>query len=335
MADIKKEKQNQNARKKRIFEVIQIGNVSDTPSRAFDYILTAAIILNIILMFMQTFEVFAPYMGLIDALEKITAAFFLVEYILRLWTADQLYPKEKSSLAAAWRFATSVDGIVLLLTILPFLALSGFVVFRMLRVVRILRLFKVNQTFDSFNVITSVLYDKRNQILSSCFIIIVLMLAASLCMYSVEHEAQPEAFANAFSGIWWSMSTIFTIGYGDVSPVTTLGRFLGIIISFLGVGAVAIPTGIISAGFVERYQEMQAGADSRDLNIQTLYVDMDSKWLGKTASEIEEEFGVAILLVQRGKAKFLPGEDFRVAKGDALAVHRISVEGSAGQQETI
>ena len=198
-----------------------------------------------------------------------------------------------------------------------------------MRVIRIFRLFRINAYYDSLNVITSVLSSKKNQLISSVSIILVLMLASSLCMYSLENEAQPEVFSNAFSGIWWSMSTIFTIGYGDVSPVTTLGRFLGIIISFLGVGAVAIPTGIISAGFVERYQEMQSGADSRDLNIQTLYVDMDSKWLGKTADEIEEEFGVAILLVQRGKAKFIPGEDFRVAKGDALAVHRIAAEALA------
>ncbi|MBQ3660866.1 MAG: ion transporter [Firmicutes bacterium] len=315
----------QKSRKKRVFEVIQIGNTSDTPSRMFDDVLILVIIVNIVLMFLQTFDQFEPYMDVIRALEGITGLFFCVEYILRLWTADQLYPEEKSLGVAAWRFAKSFDGIVLLLTILPFLPLSGFVVFRMLRVVRILRLFKVNQTSDSFNVITSVLYDKRNQILSSCFIIIVLMMASSLCMYSVEHEAQPEAFKNAFSGIWWSMSTIFTIGYGDVSPVTTLGRIMGIVISFLGVGAVAIPTGIISAGFVERYTEMQASADPRDLNIQTVYVDFDSKWIGLTAKEVEEEFGVSILVVRRGMSKILPTEDFRILRGDALAVHILNI----------
>ena len=323
------------SRKRRIFEVIQIGNTSDTPSRMFDDVLILAVVLNIILMFLQTFQSMEPYLGVINVLEGITGLFFCVEYLLRLWTADQLYPEEKTLSAAAWRFAMSFDGIVLLLTILPFLPLSGFVVFRMLRVVRILRLFRINQTLDSFNVITSVLYDKRNQIVSSCFIIIVLMLASSLCMYSVEHEAQPEAFANAFSGIWWSMSTIFTVGYGDISPVTTLGRLLGIIISFLGVGVVAIPTGIISAGFVERYTEMQASDDPRDLNIQTILVDMDSKWIGKTAKEIEDEYDVAILLARRGKARILPGEGFQVAMGDALAVHRISKGMADDPEETI
>ena len=146
-------------------------------------------------------------------------------------------------------------------------------------------------------------------------------MASSLCMYSVEHEVQPEAFKNAFSGIWWSMSTILTVGYGDISPITPLGQVMGIIIAFLGVGAVAIPTGIISAGFVERYTEMQASSDPRDLNIQTVYIDFDSKWIGMTAKEIEEEFGVLILVVRRGMSKILPKEDFRIARGDALAVH--------------
>ena len=314
-----------NPRKKRVFEVIQIGNTKDTPSRLFDDVLIVMVLVNILLMFMQTFEVFEPYINIIRVLEGITGLFFCVEYVLRLWTADQLYPEEKNSVKAAWRFAKSLDGIILLLTILPFLPLSGFVVFRMLRVVRILRLFKVNQTFDSFNVIASVIYEKRNQIVSSCFIILILMLASSLCMYSAEHEAQPDAFKNAFSGIWWSMSTILTVGYGDISPITPLGQVMGIIIAFLGVGAVAIPTGIISAGFVERYTEMQTSSDPRNLNIQTIYVDFDSKWIGMTAKEIEEQFGVSILVVRRGMAKILPTEDFRIMRGDALAVNIIEI----------
>lgn len=73
----------------------------------------------------------------------------------------------------------------------------------------------------------------------------------TLFIFCVEHDAQPDIFRNAFSGIWWSMSTLLTVGYGDIYPVTTLGRIMAICIAYLGVGAVAIPTGIISAGFVE------------------------------------------------------------------------------------
>lgn len=123
---------------------------------------------------------------------------------------------------ATIRFLVSFDGIVDLLTIIPAFFLSGFVIFRMLRVARVFHLFRLNAKYDSFNVITTVLYEKRNQIISSVFIVLILMLASSLCMYSVEHDAQPEVFRNAFSGIWWSMSTLLTIGYGDIYPITTL-----------------------------------------------------------------------------------------------------------------
>ena len=80
-------------------------------------------------------------------------------------------------------------------------------------------------------------------------------------MYSLEHEAQPEVFKNAFSGIWWSVSTLLTVGYGDIYPVTVLGKMFSIIITFLGVGMVAIPTGILSAGFVEQYSLIKKSTD--------------------------------------------------------------------------
>ena len=123
---------------------------------------------------------------------------------------------------ATIRFLVSFDGIVDLLTIIPAFFLSGFVIFRMLRVARVFHLFRLNAKYDSFNVITTVLYEKWNQIISSVFIVLILMLASSLCMYSVEHDAQPEVFRNAFSGIWWSMSTLLTVGYGDIYPIATL-----------------------------------------------------------------------------------------------------------------
>lgn len=152
----------------------------------------------------------------------------------------------------------------------------------MLRVARIFHLFRLNAKYDSFNIITTVLYEKRNQIISSVFIVMVLMLASSMCMYSVEHNAQPDIFRNAFSGIWWSMSTLLTVGYGDIYPVTTLGRVMAICIAYLGVGAVAIPTGIISAGFVEQYQRKSSLSSMKDADIQEIAeVFVDKRYAGK------------------------------------------------------
>ena len=311
--------------RRRVFDIIQIGKLNDIPSRAFDIFIVLTILTNITLMFLETFDAMEPYMDIIGTVEAITVAVFCVEYILRIWTADFLFP-ELSRPKAALRFIVSFDGIVDLLTILPFFFLSGFVVFRMLRVVRIFHLFRINATYDSFHVIKSVLYEKRNQLASSIFIILVLMLASSLCMYSAEHEVQPENCRNAFSGIWWSVSTLVTVGYGDIYPITSAGRALAIIISFLGVGTVAIPTGIISAGFVEQYTELQYGQATRDVNLQTVVIDMDSGWIGKTPAQVLEEYHIAIVLARRGDATFITGqsEGYLIRMGDALVVYRQS-----------
>ena len=238
--------------KRRIFNIIQIGNNNDVISHSFDWFIVIIIILNILTVFLETFDELSALKGVFRWIEGITVIVFCIEYILRIWTADLLYP-DKNGIKARLKFLRSFDGIVDLLTILPFFFLSGFIVFRMLRVVRIFHLFRVNVHYDSFHIITYVLSEKKNQIFSSVFIIIVLMLASSLGIYSAEHEAQPEAFKNAFSGIWWSVSTLLTVGYGDIYPITVIGKIMAILIAFLGVGVVAIPTGIISAGFVEQY----------------------------------------------------------------------------------
>ena len=196
--------------KKRVFDIIQIGTKGDFPSFAFDVLITVAIVLNITCMVLETFEYFSPYMAAFKIIEGITVLFFAVEYALRIWTADILY-KEKSGIAARLRFLVSFDGVIDLLTILPFFYLSGFVAFRILRVVRIFHLFRINSGSDSFAVIVEVIKEKKNQIFSSVFIILVLMLASSLGIYSAEHEAQPEAFNNAFSGMWWSISALLTV----------------------------------------------------------------------------------------------------------------------------
>ncbi len=307
--------------KKRIFDIIQIGNREDAPSRAFDYFIVAVILLNITCMFLDTFDQLEPLFPLFDVIESLTVLIFLLEYLLRIWTADLLYPNETRP-KAVLHFLRSYDGVVDLLTILPFFFLSGFVAFRMLRVVRIFHLFRINANYDSFNVITAVLYDKRNQLLSSLFIIIVLIMASSLCMYSAEHAAQPESFENAFSGIWWSVSTLLTVGYGDIYPITLLGRVMAIIISFLGVMAVAIPTGIISAGFVEHYRKVKYSTPFGDVKMDTVYIELDSPWRNKSVSEIRFREGAVVVLIRRDGGMIVPEPHTRVEAGDELMVYR-------------
>lgn len=306
-------------RKKRIFDIIQIGRREDFISRAFDIFIVLVILANIAVLFMETFDSLKPYEAVFKGIETVTVAIFCVEYFLRIWTAEFLYP-DKTRGKAVFKFVFSFDGMVDLFTILPFFFLSGFVVFRMLRVVRIFHLFRINAYYDSFHVITSVLYEKRNQIISSVFIIFVLMLSSSLCMYSAEHEAQPEVFNNAFSGIWWSISTILTVGYGDIYPVTVLGRGMAIIISLLGVGVVAIPTGIISAGFVEQYTQLQNKNKNPGGTRGTVSVTVGAlgPFTGKTVQNIENGYHIDVIAFVRNGAVVLPTEGIVIKEGDIL-----------------
>lgn len=306
--------------KKRIFEIIQIGKKDDFMSKFFDLFIVVVITVNILILLLETFSEMDPYYPVLHKIELVTIIIFCVEYLLRIWTADYLYP-EKGKGKAVLKFLLSYDGVIDLLTILPFFYLSGFVAFRMLRVVRIFNLFRINSKYDSFNVITTVLYDKRNQILSSVFIVLILMLASSLCMYSAEHEIQPNQFNNAFSGIWWSVSTLLTVGYGDIYPVTTIGKFMAIIIGFLGVGVVAIPTGIISAGFVEQYTRIKTiSSYEEEVNIKfvTLTVNNTAYWENKTVKELKLPQGLILALILRKGEVVIPKGNTVLMVGDRL-----------------
>lgn len=239
--------------KKRIFEIIQIGTRVDFWSRAFDYFIVFMILLSISVTFMLTFAELSMYADVMEAIEFFTIVVFIIEYALRVWTSDLLYP-DLNKQQAAIRFIFSFYGLVELLTIVSYfgpLYSNGMIALRIIRVTRILRLFQLNTNSDTYNVVADVLMDKKKQLLSSISMILMLMLAASLCMYGFEHEAQPDIYENAFSGIWWAMSTILTVGYGDIYPITIGGKIMAILIALLGVCVVAIPTGVISAGFVE------------------------------------------------------------------------------------
>lgn len=306
--------------KEKIFNIIQIGDNSNPISRMFDIFITVTIVANILVTFLQTFDELAFLTTVFKGVEYVTIFIFCVEYILRIWTAEYLYP-DKSRGRSRLRFLVSFDGIVDFLTIVPVFFLSGFVIFRMLRVARIFHLFRLNAKYDSFNVITTVLYEKRNQIISSVFIVLILMLASSLCMYSVEHDAQPTVFRNAFSGIWWSMSTLLTVGYGDIYPITPLGRVMAICIAYLGVGAVAIPTGIISAGFVEQYQRKSniSGLKNEDIK-EIAEVFVDKKYAGKTVQDMEEANQLTVFLILREDFSILPQKDTILRMNDIIVI---------------
>ena len=311
--------------RKRIFDIIQIGSKEDLISAICDYVIVASIILNLLVLYVGTFRVPQDLRNFMNHVETVTVVIFVIEYILRVWTADYLYP-EKTALKARLTFVFSAFGIIDLFSILPYFLLmlpSGMVAFRVLRVFRIFRLFKINAQYDAFNVIMDVLKNKKEQIISSVCIVLIMMLASSLLMYSVEHEAQPDVFENAFSGVWWSVSTLLTVGYGDIYPVTTLGQIMAIIMSFLGVGLVAIPTGIISAGFVEQYTRMKPldeVAVGNDIHFIMISLEEKHPWVNKRIAEIQIPPEIIIVTIIRNKDIVIPNGDIVLKEGDEVVL---------------
>jgi voltage-gated potassium channel len=314
-------------RRRRVYEIVEIGAAGDLLSRAYDLFYTLTIVLNLTATVLDTYNaIHAKYGALLRLIEFVTVTAFAVDYVLRIYTADFHY-RGLSRGKAAVKYALSFGGVVDILSFLPvylpFFFPSGAAAFRLVRVIRIFRLFRINAYYDSLNVITSVLSSKKNQLISSVSIILVLMLASSLCMYSLENEAQPDVFSNAFSGIWWAASTLLTVGYGDIYPVTTMGRILGIVITFLGVGMVAIPTGIISAGFVEqdtRLKRLSEQASEYDLHFIKVQLQGNDPWVGKKIRALGLPSGVIIAAIQRRKEVVIPKGDVVLQDGDVLVI---------------
>ena len=312
--------------KRHVFDTIQIGNKHNLVSRAFDWLIVISIFLNLFTIIFSTFSQAQPYMRILKIIELITVLIFAVEYILRLWTADYLYP-EKKKRKAVLAFVFSILGIIDFLSFfpyfLPFVFPKGAVAFRMFRVIRIFRLFRINTQYDAFNVIVNVLNEKKGQIFYSVCMICILIIASSLCMYSLEHEAQPEQFSNAFSGIWWAVSTLLTVGYGDIYPITTLGRIMAIIIAFLGVGLVAIPTGIISAGFVDQYTSLKQRIEQGyqlDMQFIKIHLLPEDPWVGKKIVELELPRDVIISVIKRNDQMILPHGELVLLEGDRIVL---------------
>ena len=311
--------------KRRLFEIIQLGYKEDRISRACDYLIVMTILVNLAILVINTFDFSSKIQVYLDVTEAVTVVLFIIEYVLRIFTADLRYP-ERGPVESRIYFIFSLEGLVDLLALLPYFFLmlpAGIVAFRILRVFRVFHLFRINAQYDAFNVVIDVLREKKEQIFSSVLLIFILMLASSVAIYSLEHEAQPEAFSNAFSGMWWSVSTLLTVGYGDIYPITIAGRVFTIITAFLGVGMVAIPTGIISAGFVERYTRMKSVADEktiRDLRFTVVTADAGHSWIGKHLAEIELPDESLIITITRDGEVLIPDGDTVVRTGDLLTV---------------
>lgn len=252
--------------KKRLFEIIQSANDNDVASKIFDIGIICLIIINVILVIADTFDL-PPVIGKISSItELISVIIFSIEYVCRLFTSDLLYPDlkpYKARIKYIFSFMALIDLFAILPFYIPFIIKVDLRVLRILRIIRLFRVFKINRYTSALSAIAMVFKRKKNQLISSIFVVLLLMVIASVLMYNVEHDAQPEAFSNAFSALWWAVATLTTVGYGDVYPVTVFGKILSAVIAILGIGLVAVPTGIISAGFMETIEDDKSIGDEK------------------------------------------------------------------------
>ncbi len=221
--------------------------------------LVVLIVLNVIAVILETEqELYENYKTYFDNFDLFSVIIFTIEYLLRVWSATQ----EKRYHHWFWgrvRYIFTIGAIIDLLAILPYYLHAFFIldlrVFRLLRLLRFLRIFRLTSYMSSARVLTSVFKNKAQELLISLIMTVGLIILSSCIMYFSEHIAQPDKFSSIPATLWWSVVTLTTIGYGDMIPVTIVGKIFTAVIALTGVALLALPAGIITAGFIEEMRK--------------------------------------------------------------------------------
>jgi Ion transport protein. len=248
--------------RKRIYEIIEKSEGRDIASAVYDYAMIVVIIVSLVPL---AFKTDTQVMKLVD---RATVTIFILDYLLRWMTAD--YKFEEKSAMAFIRYPFSVMAIVDLVSILPSLTIinSGFKVLRILRMIRamrVLRVFKAMRYSKSFEIIGNVLQSSKDSLVAVCALAGGYIMVSALIIFNVE----PDSFQNFFDAIYWATVSLTTVGYGDIYPVSTLGRVITMISSIFGIAIVALPAGIITAGYMTEINKMNALKDIQQKKDET------------------------------------------------------------------
>lgn len=218
----------------------------------FIYVL---IVLNVLTLILESYKELNDNYGLFFySFEIFSVAIFTLEYIIRIWVSDKTKEDKKERINFAFSTLGIIDLIAIIPFYLPFIFPFDLRIVRILRLFRLLRIFKLSRYSKSLKTIQYIFKETKAELSITVFVTFVLMILSSTLMYYIEHDAQPEKFASIGDAVWWAVATLTTVGYGDVYPVTALGKILSGIIALIGIGFVALPTGIISSAFIEKIQ---------------------------------------------------------------------------------
>jgi voltage-gated potassium channel len=246
------------AARRRIHRMLDGAWTPDVLDRLVSVLLIALISLNVAAVLVESVgEYAARYEREFFLFEVFSVAIFTIEYVLRVWSSTESpLGAYKHPVTGRIRYALSPMAVFDLLAIAPFyLALFFAVDLRFLRVFRLLRILKLTRYSPAGQLLANALYQERRPLLSALLLMFVLLIFASSLVYLAEHEAQPDAFGSIPAAMWWGMATLTTVGYGDVTPVTGLGKLLGGFVAILGIGMFALPAGILASSFSQQMKK--------------------------------------------------------------------------------
>jgi len=239
--------------RKRLYQILQEPQPGDRPAKWVNGFLIGLILLNVLSIILVTIPTLGSrFRGLFILIEVFSVAIFSIEYILRVYACkeDPAYAKPGGRI----RFCLSGLQLVDLLAILSFflpLAFSSLEFFRIFRIFRIFRLIKLVRYSDSLQLLGKVIGSKKRELTMVFSMFLITMVIASTLMFYAERQAQPETFSSIPAAMYWAVVTMATVGYGDMTPVTLLGKFLAMLVALSGILVLAMPTAIIGSGFME------------------------------------------------------------------------------------
>ncbi|MBN1291791.1 MAG: ion transporter [Candidatus Latescibacteria bacterium] len=243
---------------KRVWEIVEFASDGDSVSRIFDISILGLIFLNVIAVILGsvkgTYNRFGSYF---DWFEIFSVVVFTIEYTARIWSCISA-SKFQRPIIGRIHFALQPMLLIDLIAILPFYLPFLGIDLRSIRVLRLLRIFrvaKIGRYYSSFELIKNVLKSKKEELILTSAIMAFMLIISSSVLFYCENSVQPEAFSSVPATMWWSVATLTTVGYGDMLPVTPIGKLLASIIAILGIGMFALPTGILGAGFIEEIQK--------------------------------------------------------------------------------
>lgn len=313
--------------KYRLYEVLESSNPDDLLSRVDDWGVTLLVILDVGAFILETsattslnFNIF-----LID-IEVISVTCFTILYILQLWscTADE---KFNHPLWGRIQYALSPLGIIDLLAILPFYLLMLFPDVRVVEstdLLRLLRLLKLIRYSEGLQTILRVIKAKKNELIMTFVTVLILLIFASSVMFFAERGAQPEAFPSIPAAMWWGVVTLTTVGYGDIYPVTVIGKLFGAILAFIGIGLFALPAGIIASGFSTEVQKRKEQESNQPVDTALSQWTPEQKQLIEV--HVEQRAELMSMCVEAARRKFGDRfEDEAIVRDLALSLYQEAV----------